>query len=225
VTDRAGHLAESGPARSAEPEVVSHESDQKPWYRRRGLLVAAIVVAVLAITVVTDLPSHATRATNIASANTVITEVNSDMSSCVFAAKEAFTIYADQLDNSLTATDRSKIPSLLTDDETACSFTNDAIFSLSDVEVPGSEVGKQLGHIVNSVTLWATSDALGAIEAIQRLSADPRNADALATLAKSRQMLAADRAAADTALRNAETTLDTTLIQLYLPQIPRPSSP
>jgi hypothetical protein len=154
----------------------------------------------------------------------VIKEVNSDMSSCVFAANEAFTIYADQIDNSLTVADRSKIPSLLTDDQTACSFTNDAIFSLSDIEVPGSAVGKQLGHIVNSVTLWSTSDALSAIEAIQKLSTDPKNAGALATLAKGRQMLAADRAAANAALRNAETTLDTKLLQLDLPEVPRPSS-
>ena len=137
------------------------KQERGPWYRRRGVVLGACVAVVLVITVITDLPSHASRATNIASSNAVVKEVNTDISPCVFAANEAFTIYGYQVHKSLTASDRANVPALLNDDQTACSFTNDSIFSLSDIEVPGSSAGKQLGNIVSSVTLWTTSDALG----------------------------------------------------------------
>ncbi len=188
------------------------------------MLLAACVVVVLAITVITDLPSHASRASNIASANALIKEVNDDISPCVFAAGEAFTIYADQTHNSLTASDRASVPGLLNDDQTACSFTNDSIFSLSDIDVPGSAAGKQLGDIVNSVTLWATSDALGAIDAIQTLSTDPGNRAALGALAKDRRMMASDRAAADASLQAIDHMLDAKIAALNLPEIPAPST-
>ena len=197
--------------------------DQGPWYRRRGVLLGVCVAVVLVITVITDLPSHASRATNIASSNAVIKEVNADISPCVFGANEAFTIYGYQVHNSLTASDRAQMPALLNDDLTACSFTNDSIFSLSDIEVPGSSAGKQLGNIVSSVTLWTTSDALGAVVAIQRLTLDPTNAAALATLARDRRQLASDRTAADASLQAIETMLDTKLLPLDLPQIPTSS--
>jgi len=179
---------------------------------------------VLAITVITDLPSHASRASNISSASALIKEVNDDISPCVFAAGEAFTIYADQTHNSLTASDRASVPGMLNDDQTACSFTNDSIFSLSDIDVPGSAAGKQLGDIVNSVTLWSTSDALGAIDAIQTLSTDPANRAALGALAKDRQMMASDRAAADASVQAIDRMLDAKIVALNLPQIPAPST-
>ncbi len=206
---------------AATPSVTG-ESDPGPWYRRRNVLLAVCVAVILAITVITDLPSHASRASNIASATALITEVNHDISPCVFAAGEAFTIYADQSRNSLTPSDRARVPALLNDDQTACSFTNDSIFSLSDINVPGSAAGKQLGDIVNSVTLWTTSDALGAIDAIQTLSTNPRDNAALGALAKARRTMASDRAAADASLRTVDRMLDAKIANLSLPEIPAP---
>jgi len=224
MTDPAtGEAASGAPTPPPDRGPAADESGHEPWYRRRGVLVSAAVVVVLAITVVTDLPSHASRASNIASANAVISEVNADISPCVFAVDEAFTIYDDQVHHALTAADRAHIPALLNDDQAACSFTNDTIFSLSDIEVPGSSAGKQLGNIVNSVTLWATSDALGAIDAIQTLSVNPTRASALAALAKDRRLLAADRSEADAALRSIDTMLGTRLVGLRLPPVPAPA--
>jgi hypothetical protein len=212
----------SGSATSLFPSDAG-EKAKSPWYRRRGVLVGAGVAVVLAITVITDLPSPTSRATNIASATTVIQQVNNDMAPCVFSVNEAFTIYGDQMRHALTAADRARVPALLQDDQTACSFTDESIFDLSDIDVPGSASGKQLADIVNSVTLWATSDALGAVDAIQTLSTDPTNAGALAALAKDKDMLASDRAAADASLRSIDAMLDAQIVALYLPQVPAPS--
>jgi hypothetical protein len=193
-------------------------------YRRRGTLVGVALVVVLTITVITDLPSPASRSTNIASAATVIQQVNSDMSPCVFSVNEAFTIYGDQTRDAVTAADRARVPALLQEDQAACSFTNQSIFSLSDIDVPGSASGKQLANIVNSVTLWATSDALGAIDAIQTLSTDPTNTRALGALVKYKSMLEADRGAAETSLRSIDTMLDAHIVALDLPEVPAPTS-
>lgn len=217
-------VTESDRTRSEGTPPVAGGSNPGPWYRRRNVLLAACVVVILAITVITDLPSHASRASNIASATALIKEVNDDISPCVFAAGEAFTIYADQTHNSLTASDRASVPGMLNDDQTACSFTNDSIFSLSDIDVPGSAGGKQLGDIVNSVTLWSTSDALGAIDAIQTLSTDPNDKAALGALAKDRRMMASDRAAADASVQTIDRMLDGTIAALNLPEIPVPST-
>jgi hypothetical protein len=224
VTDNPARVASADTAPIGSGRAVdTHQPDPGPWYRRRGVIVAASIALVLAITVITDLPTHSSRATDIQSANAVIKEVNSDIAPCVFAVREAFTIYGDQVRNSLTAADRSHTPALLTDDQTACSLTDESIFNLSDVEVPGSAAGKQLGKMVGSVTLWATSDALGAVDAIQTLSVHPTNASARAALARDRRNLASDRAAAEASVRSIQAMLDTNLVGLYLPQTPATS--
>jgi hypothetical protein len=195
-----------------------------PWYRRRGVLLVGGVTAVLAITVITDLPSPTSRATDIASATAVINDVNADISPCVFAVDEALTIYGDQTRGSLTVADRARIPGLLGDDQTACSFANESIFNLSEIDVPGSASGKHLGSIVSSVTLWTTSDALGAIEAVQRLITDPHNAQAQAALAKDKTLMASDRAEADASLTAVDTMLGTKLVGLALGQGQAPAT-
>ncbi len=217
-------VTDSDRTQSTAASPANDPSGPGPWYRRRNVLLAACVVVILAITVITDLPSHASHASNIASATALIKEVNDDIAPCVFAAGEAFTIYADQTHNSLTASDRASIPGMLNDDQTACSFTNDSIFSLSDIDVPGSAAGKQLGDIVNSVTLWSTSDALGAIDAIQTLSTEPGNRAALSALAKNRRLMAADRDAADASVQAIDRLLDARIVALNLPEIPAPST-
>lgn len=199
------------------------DSARPPWYRRRGVLLAGGVTAVLAITVITDLPSPTSRATEVSSATAVINEVNADMAPCVFAVNEALTIYGDQTRGSLTAAERAHIPALLSDDETACSFTNESIFNLSEIDEPGSAAGKHLGAIVGSVTLWATSDALGAIEAVQKLSINPTDARSRAALSADRAMMASDRAAADASLLAIDTMLGTNLVGLALGPGPSPA--
>ena len=75
---------------------------------------------------------------------------------------------------------------MLRDDQSACSFTSSSIYDLSNVEGTGTPAGKDINQVVNVATIWATSDALAAIEDIQTLSTDPGNAQAPATCPSAR---------------------------------------
>jgi len=195
-----------------------------PWYRRRAVLVGAAVAAVLAITVVTDLPVHTSRASDISSERGVMSELNTDLAPCAYAVHEALTIWGEQAARSLSASDRAISASLLRDDQAACSFTNETIFNLSNIEVPGSTAGKDLGHLVATSTLWTTSDALQAIEAVQALMLDRNDSGALRSLDAAERKLAADRRAGLAEEARADRTLDTRLPPPDMPPMSMPES-
>lgn len=187
------------------------------WYRRRGVLVAGAVVVIAAVAAVTDLPQHTTRSQEIAGDTTVMSEVNADVAPCSYAVGEALGIFADLEAHSLTASETSQVPGLLHDDATACSFASDSIYQLSTIEVPGSAEGKHLGNLVSTVTLWATSEGLSAIEQVQTLSSAPGNTAARSTLAADEKLLGRDRAQALTQLAAADQLVKARLpaLQLY----------
>jgi hypothetical protein len=176
--------------------------------------------------VVTDLPGPASRSSQIAGAKTILQEVNADVGPCSYAANESFIIYGDQTAHRLSQSDAARVPGLLRDDQVACSFTSDSIYELSsNIDVPASSSGKPLGQMVATVILWATSDALSAIESIQVLSSDPGSKPASGQLKKEESLLASDRALAEAQLQAAEKVLGTKLPDLNLPSLPDPASP
>ena len=218
----AGQMTEasSGTGEPPLPPQQSRPGGGRPWYRRRAFLVGAVVVAVVAVTVVTDLPQHASRPVQIAGDSTVMSEVNSDVGACSYALGESFTIYGDLVGHRLTSSDAAEAPGLLSDDQTACSYANDSIYELSNIEVPGSAAGKDLGQLVDTVSLWATSDALRAIEEIQALDTDPSSTTALRNLSQAEQMLTSDRTQAESELEAADNVLHTRLPALHLAEVP-----
>ena len=144
-----------------EPEAQSASSDraraedkraQPAWYRRRAVLVTFGVLVVLAVTIISDLPVHGSRAADVSAGRSVMSEVNTDIGPCAFAVQEALTIRGDEAAHLLTASNRSVAPGLLRDDQVACSFTNENIYDLSTIEVPGSAAGKRLGNKDSGVT-------------------------------------------------------------------------
>lgn len=193
----------------------------QPWYRRRAFLVSAAVVVVLVITVVSDLPVHGSTAANISAGRSVMQEVNEDIAPCAFAAKESFTIHQEQVAGSLTTADMHAAPGLLSQDLDACSFTDDSIFELSTIEVPGSAAGKRLGDLVNTATEWSTSDAVGAITDLEKLLSYPNDNNAQLDLAAVEQTLASDRAAARADVSAADHVLGTQLPEPNIPALPR----
>jgi hypothetical protein len=110
---------------------------------------------------------------------------------------------------------------MMRDDQTACSFTSSEIFDLSNVEGTGTPAGKNVGNVVNVATLWATSDALGAIEDIQNLQGDPRHRATITDLSKREAALARDRAQADADVAAADRILRAKLPMPGLPNLPR----
>lgn len=192
-----------------------------PWWRRRAVLVAAGVLAVVAVAVVTDLPHSTSRAQQVSDESTVIGEVNTDVSPCTFAARESFSLYGELTQGTLTPSQRTTVPGLLRDDVAACSFTDNSIFDLSNIEVPGSAAGRQIGQLVSTVTVWASSDAVSAIEQIETLSGAPNDPKALRALSKAEGLLASDRTKALAEVRQAGRILgDAHLPAPALPALP-----
>lgn len=197
----------------------------KPWYRRRAVLVAGVVVVVGLITVISDLPVHGSRSQDIAEERTVIDQVNTDVAPCALAIHESLAFYQAEVDHTLSAADKATAPGFLRDDQAACSFTNETIYDLSTIEVPGSAAGKHIGNVVSITTLWATSDALGAIEDVQALDTDAANASARSDLAKRLRSLAADRAQVDDQMKAADQVLSAKLPMPALPSEPQVPPP
>ena len=198
----------------------SSSGQKRPWYRRRAVIVALGLAAVVAVTVVTDLPVHTSRASDIASEEGVLSELNTDLAPCVLAVHEALEIWGGQSAHTLGANEQATSASLLRDDQNACSFTNETIFDLSNIEVPGSPAGKDMGDLVATSVLWTTSDALSAIEAVQALMLNGHDTQAQSALLKAERAMAADRKKSLAEWTRADRVLNTRLIRPDIPAMP-----
>ena len=205
-------------------DQVAQPGEAPFWQRHKRLLMVAAVVVVLLITVLTDLPVSTSRADDINAERSVMSEVNSDLAPCALAIHQAIGIWNLQAAHALTPADRAPTPGLLSDDQTACSYTNESIYDLSEIQVPGTAAGKQLGQLVSTVTLWSTSDALRAIEDVQTLMGDPTDSSVQQNLAKEQAQLAVDRRAAVGQEGAADRSLATHLPPVDLPAVSDSSS-
>jgi hypothetical protein len=203
---------------------VQPPAPRPPWFRRRAALVVGALVVILAIAVVSDLPVHTSRAADISSERGVLSELNTDLAPCALAVRESLTIWGQESSHTLSAADRNTSTSLLRDDQTACSFTNQTIFDLSNIEVPGSAAGKDMGDLVATSVLWTTSDSLRIIEAVQSLMLNGNDHRALTRLAAGERAAATDRSAGLSELARADYVLQTHLPRPDLPVLPTPVS-
>jgi hypothetical protein len=179
-----------------------------------------VLVAVVAATVAVDLPKHGSRTGQISDDSRVVAQVNQDVGPCSYALGESFTIYSDLSRRTLTASGARQVPGLLRHDQEACSLTDDSIYQLSIIDVPGSASGRDIGQLVSTVRVWATSDALSAIEQIQALDSDRNNGTAHEVLVHDAQLLAHDRQQAGDDLDAADALLQTHLPALHLAPVP-----
>ncbi len=182
-------------------------------------MIAAVIVVVVLVTVLTDLPVPTSRASDIAAERSVMSEVNTDLGPCALAVHQAVGIWRLQAAHQLTPADRVPTPGLLSDDQVACSLTNDGVYDLSSIQVPGTPAGKHLGDMVATTLLWSTSDALRTIEDVQGLMNHPKDAVLLRDLAKEEAMLAADRRTAMAQEQAADRSLKTHLQPVDLPAV------
>jgi len=204
---------------------TSASPDRPAWYKHRSLVVAVVVAVILGVTIVSDLPQHTSRSQQIQEEATVVGEIQTYAAECIAAVKEAFGFYSDQQAGSLTASDRAAVPALLDEDQAACSFTSEYVYDLANIEVPGSAAGRDLGDVVAVVTLWVTSDALQAIDAITALMNAPRSSGQLRALAAAERLLASDRAKAGGDIAAADRALGgASLPSLGLPSLPVPQA-
>ncbi len=194
------------------------------WQRHRGLVITAAIAATVAVTILTDLPVHTSRASDVAAEQSLMREVNGDLSPCGYAVRQAVGIWTLQDAGRLTSARRAPTPGILSDDQSACSLTNQGVYDLSGLEVPGTAAGKHLGEMVATTLLWTTSDALRVIEDVQALMGDPADAKVRRDLSKEESMLAADRRTALAQEGAADASLGTRLPRVDLPVVPQPSA-
>jgi hypothetical protein len=214
----------ASPAPVTAADRANGEVSVNPWYKRRAWLVSAALVVVVAVTVVTDLPSHQSRSGQISDDTSVLSQVNSDIGPCSYAVGESFTIYRDVTAHTLTPSEANQVPGLLSQDQAACSFTDGSIYDLSTIDIPGSPSGKYMGQLVNTVTLWATSDALAVIEEIQLVASNPSDTTAKVRLVHFDGLLTHDRAQAESELGAADSLLQARLPAVNLTKVPASAS-
>jgi hypothetical protein len=195
------------------------------WQRHRRLAIVAAVLVIALITVLTDLPTSTSRASDIAAERSVMSEVNSDLQPCAYAVRQAVGIWAFQAHHQLSAAERAPTPGLLSDDQSACSFTNQGVYDLSNVQVPGTPAGKKLGQLLAVALLWTTSDSLRAIEDVQTLMNRPDDAAAVRDLSREEAQLASDRRNALADENAADRDLGIHLQPVNLPPVPATATP
>lgn len=227
---RSGPLdqATSGPGSGPPPEPGGVEpagpSPRRPWYRRPAVMIGAVVAAIVLACVLVDLPQHSSPAQQAAGIATVVKTINTEVHPCAYAVSTAFSLHRSQVAGQLTAAELAKMPTLLQDDLTACTLTDQTVVNLGTLTLPETAAGRQLGTAVKGILDWETEDAVAAIGAIQTLRVHPDSPAARASLAQSERKLAADRATAERAVQAASRELGGADIGApALPRLPLPS--
>jgi len=191
------------------------------WFRRPWFLAALALLVVVAISVVIDLPRPITRAQDVASQNSSIDEINTDLADCTFAAKESFNFYNENLAGQLTKSDLAEVPTLLTGDETACSFASEPVYDLTNnLEVDDTAAGKYVDRMVSVVEGWMTDYALASIDDIQYLFSHPGDAAKIRGLATQETDLSRSRELALRDERAADGILGVKLVPVAIPRLP-----
>ncbi len=103
------------------------------------------------ISVITDLPHHVTKAQDISQQNGVIKQINGDTAPCVFALKESFSFYRDEMNHTLAGGQPSTVKNYLLEDQTACSFASGPVYDMTNNIQPidtsrGQESGPRDGR-------------------------------------------------------------------------------
>ena len=195
------------------------------WYKRTWVIVTAAIVVVIGASILVDLPRPVSDAEDIASQTASLKEINTDVAPCGYAINETFLIHHDQVAGTLTPTDRQAATKMLTDDQTACSFTSGSIFDLTiNVQVQDTAAGKLVDRMLSVSTTWATSEALAAVEDIQALYLHPANTARAKDLVAQEKLLAEDRTQAFNDIQQAGALLHTHLPEPNLPALPVPTS-
>ena len=191
------------------------------WYRRPWVLITLAVAAVVILSVISDLPSHITKAQDASEQNSVIVEVNTDLKECTVALNQAFSFYAQDVQGTLTATDRSFVPSYLSQDQVGCSFAGPAVTDLTNnIEVTTTDAGNYVAKMISVVVNWMTDNADAAILDIEHLYANPSDAKALGNLNEQETRLAKNRALALADVARADTFVDVNLTTPAIPVMP-----
>jgi hypothetical protein len=191
------------------------------WYRRPWILATLALVVIVGISVVVDLPRPITKAQDAASQNASIQEINTDLADCAFAVNESIHFYNLDVAGKLTPSNLAQVPTLLTGDETACSFASQPVFDLTNnLQVDDTAAGRHIDKMLSDVERWITYNALASIKDIQYLFKHPGDASTIRHLGYQIGQLASERTKALDQEVQAENVLGLKLRALKIPSLP-----
>jgi hypothetical protein len=191
------------------------------WYKRPWFLLTVAIVLIVAISVITDLPHPITKAQDAAAQDATLKSINGDLKLCAFAVNESFNFYNADVSGKLTKSNLSKIPKLLNDDRTACSFASQPVFDLTNnIQPLRTTAGKHIDRMKSVVQQWMTNNALASINDIQYLFAHPGDESKIRDLTTQQIGLASKRRLAQSDVSNAEHVLGISLVIVNLPVLP-----
>ena len=190
------------------------------WYRRPWFLVTLGIVVVLAISVITDLPHHITKAQDASEQNDSMHQINTDIAPCVFAIKQSFSFYQEEVTGTLPSANLKQVTKLLVEDETACTFASAGVYDLTNnIQVNDTKAGVHIDSMLSVIFIWVTSDAVAAIKDIQYLFTHPGDPAKLRSLSKQEVILGEDRTKLFADFTAAERVLGVTLKSPKIPAL------
>ena len=117
--------------------------------------------------------------------------------------------------------DLAEVPTLLTGDETACSFASEPVYDLTNnLEVDDTAAGKHIDRMVTVVEGWMTDYALASIDDIQYLFSHPDDAAKIRHLTTQEADLAQNRTLAEHEEKSADEILGVRLVPVAIPRLP-----
>lgn len=189
------------------------------WYKRPWFMITVAIVVVIAVSVITDLPHPLTKAQDASVQDATIREINADVKPCVYAIKESFRFYENNLAGKLSAANLKTVSTYLSSDRTACSFASGQIYALTNnIEPILTTAGIHIDHMLRTIVTWTTSDALAAIIDIQYLIDHPGDPSKIKSLSARQALLADGYQSVQNDFTAAEAALGITL--LTAPNIP-----
>ncbi|HEY5302466.1 MAG TPA: hypothetical protein VIJ86_00235 [Acidimicrobiales bacterium] len=192
------------------------------WYRRPWFLASVGIILVIAVSVITDLPHPVTKAEDTSQQNGVIKQINGDTSPCIFALKESFTFYRDELNHTLAASNLPTVKNYLLEDQTACSFASGPVYDMTNnVEPIGTAAGKKVDSAMAAVVKWITYDAVAAILDIRNYFGTSPFHMNTAGLIKNENALATDRTTEVGDINTASSILGANLTPINIPVMAR----
>lgn len=200
-------------------DFVVQVPEKPAWYKRTSFLIVVAMGVIVLASVLVDLPSKVTPASDAAAQTTLLHEINNDVAGCAYAITESFTIYRDFQANTLSAQNRTQVPSMLRDDQAACSLTSSTIYDLANIQPTGSTAGQKVGDIAQLALLWSTTHAQAAIVDIQEIFDGNRDPAKRLSLENDTKALTQERIAALSDLKSAEAQVHAILPRPNLPRV------
>jgi hypothetical protein len=192
------------------------------WYRRPWFLATLGVIVVVGISVITDLPHPITKAEDASQQNGVIKQINGDTAPCVYAIKESFSFYREELAHTLAASDLGVVKNYLLEDQTICSFASGPVSDMTNnIEVSDTKPGKKIDAALASTVKWITYDGVAAILDIRNYFGKTPFTMNTPDLVKWENALESDREAEVTDVQSASAMLGIALTPINIPVLPR----